>query len=97
VEDSDSSPDPTINLEPSLLACVTPAPETIHKCKEYARRPAVRTAETPSIIWYLEEEYKRNKHKFWRCGICKKNEILAMDKGTSSARMLEEWVGPRPN
>jgi hypothetical protein len=25
MEDSDSSPDPTINLDPSLLACITPA------------------------------------------------------------------------
>jgi hypothetical protein len=86
MEDSDSSLDHTINLDPSLLACVAPAPETIiHKCKEYTRRPAIRAAETPSIIWYLGREYERNKHKFWRCGICKKNKILAIDKGTSSA------------
>ena len=86
MEDSDSSFEHTIDLDPSLLSCVTPAPErVIHKCKEYTRRPAIRATETPSIIWYLGEKYKRNKHKFWRYGICKNNKILAMDKGTSSA------------
>ena len=86
IEDSDSSLEYTINLDPSLLSGVAPAPERVlHKYKEYTRRPGIRAAETPSIIWYLGEEYKRNKRKFWRCGICKKNKILAIDKGTSSA------------
>jgi hypothetical protein len=86
MEDSDSSLDRAIDLDRSLLPCVTPAPERIvHKCKEYVRRPAIRAAETPSVIWYLGEEYERNKQKFWRCGICKKNKMLAIDNGTSSA------------
>ena len=85
MEDSDSSFEQAIDLYLSLLSGVAPAPERVlHKCKEYTRRPGIRAAETPSIIWYLGEEYKRNNHKFWRCGICKKYKILVIDKGTSS-------------
>jgi hypothetical protein len=57
----------------------------VHKCKESTRRPGIRAAETPSIIWLVGEEYKRKKYKFWRCDICKKNKLLAIDKGISSA------------
>jgi hypothetical protein len=32
--------------------------------KEYTRRPDIRAAETPSVIWLVSEEYQRNKQKF---------------------------------
>jgi hypothetical protein len=30
----------------------------MHKYKEYIRRPDICAAETPSVIWYLGEEYE---------------------------------------
>jgi hypothetical protein len=77
---------PGIDLDPAIVASVTPAPEqVIHKYREYLRHPGIRAAETPSVIWSVGEEYRRNKKKYWRCGICKKTKMLAIDKGTTSA------------
>jgi hypothetical protein len=87
MDDSDSSPALCVlEVDPIVLASVNPAPErVVYKCKEYLRHPSVRHTETPSVIWYLGEEYERNKNKFWRCGICKKTKILVIRNGTSSA------------
>jgi hypothetical protein len=86
MEDSASSLDDAIELDPSLLLSVKAAPErVVHNSKEYTRRCDSRAAETPSVIWLIGEEYQRNNHKFWRCGLCKKNKLLAIDKGTTSA------------
>ena len=57
----------------------------MHNSKEYTCHCGSRAAETPSVIWLLREGYKRNIHKFWRCGLCKKNKLLAVDMGTTSA------------
>jgi hypothetical protein len=85
MEDSASSPEHVIELDPSLLFSVKPAPErVVHNSKEYTRRGS-RAAETPSVIWLIGEEYQRNNHKFWRCRLCKKNKLLAIDNGTTSA------------
>jgi hypothetical protein len=54
------------------------------KDKEYLHHSGLRAANEPSVIWRLGEEYKRNKQKFWRCGICNKNKMLAIEGGTSS-------------
>src|SRR5437762_3001263 len=81
-----SSPESNTNLDPTIAASVHPGPErVIHKCKEYIRRPSTRAAQDPSVIWRLGEEYERNKERFWRCGICNKTKMLAIQKGTSSA------------
>jgi hypothetical protein len=86
MEDSDLSLEHAVDLDPSLLSCVKPAPErVVCNSKEYTRHPGIRAAETPSVIWLVGEEYQRNKQKFWRCGLCKKNKLLAMNKGTTSA------------
>jgi hypothetical protein len=86
MEDSDLSLKHAVDLDPSLLSCVKPAPErVVCNSKEYTRHPGIRAAETPSVIWLVGEEYQRNKQKFWRCGLCKKNKLLAMNKGTTSA------------
>jgi hypothetical protein len=87
MSDTDSLVDDrATELDPGIIASISPAPErVVFKCKEYFRRPAIRATETPSIIWCIGEEYERNKHRFWRYGICKKTKLLAMDKGTTSA------------
>jgi hypothetical protein len=85
--DYDSSPfDGQINLNPAIASRFIAGPERVtHNCKDYIRRPAIYTAEAPSVIWRLGEEYERRGKRFWRCGICKKNKLLAIQKGTSSA------------
>jgi hypothetical protein len=86
IEDSDSSLGHAIELDPSPLSSIKPASERVlYNCKEYTRRCGIRAAETPSIIWLIGEEYRRNNNKFWRCGLCKKNKLLAIDKGITSA------------
>jgi hypothetical protein len=65
MEDSDLSLEHAVDLDPSLLSCVKPAPErVVCNSKEYTRRPDIRAAETPSVIWLVSEEYQRNKQKF---------------------------------
>jgi hypothetical protein len=56
----------------------------IVKGKEYFCHPGIRAARQPSVIWALGEEYERDGKKHWRCGVCKKNKMLAIDSGTSS-------------
>jgi hypothetical protein len=87
ISDPDSSsPESSINLDPTIAASVHPGPErAVHKCKEYIRRPGIHAAQDPYVIWSLGDEYKRNKERFWRYGICKKTKILAIQRGTSSA------------
>lgn len=87
MSDPDSSSlEPNINLDPAITASVHPGPErVVHKCKEYIRRPGIRAAQDPSVIWSLGEEYERKQERFWRCGICTKTKMLAIQKGTSSA------------
>jgi hypothetical protein len=81
-----SSPESSINLDPAIAASVRPGPErAVHQCKEYIRHPGIRAAQDLSVIWSSGEEYERNKKRFWRCGICKKTKMLAIQKGTSSA------------
>jgi hypothetical protein len=75
-----------VNLGPAIASQVIPGPErVVVKCREYLRHPGIRAASDPSVIWRLGEEYERNKNKYWRCGICHKNKMLAIDSGTSSA------------
>jgi hypothetical protein len=80
MSDPDSSSlEPSVDLDPAIAASVHPGPErVIHKCKEYIRHPGIRAAQDPSVIWSLGEEYKRNKERFWRCGICKKAKMLVI-------------------
>jgi hypothetical protein len=87
MNDPDSSgPESSINLDPTIAARVHPGPErVVHKYKEYVRHPGIRAVQDPSVIWSLGEEYRRNKETFWRCGICNKTEMLAIQRGTSSA------------
>jgi hypothetical protein len=73
-------------LDPTLTTKLASFPDRIVvKGKEYLHHPGLRAANEPSVIWRLGEEYKRNKQKFWRCGICNKNKMLAIKGGTSSA------------
>jgi hypothetical protein len=87
IDDSDSAPAPyVLNIDPIILASVTPAPErVVYKYKEYLRRPGLRNTEIFLVIWSIREEYERNKNKFWRCGIYKITRMLVIDNGTSSA------------
>jgi hypothetical protein len=86
MEDSDSSLGHAIKLDPSLLSNIKPAPERVlYNGKEYTRRCGIRVAETPSVIWLIGEKYRRNNHKFWRYRLCKKNKLLAIDKGITLA------------
>jgi hypothetical protein len=40
--------DRVTELDPAIVASISPAPErVVFKCKEYFRRPAIRTTETP--------------------------------------------------
>jgi hypothetical protein len=87
MSDCDASPfDGHIDLDPAIASSVTAGPERVtHNCKDYVRRPTIHAAEAPSVIWRLGEEYERRRKRFWRCGICKKNKLLAIQRGTSSA------------
>jgi hypothetical protein len=87
MSNSDSSvADAEVFLNPAIAATVTPAPErVINRSREYIRHPSVRATEAPSVIWRAGEEYQRNNKKFWRCGICKKSKLLAIENGMSSA------------
>ena len=77
---------PILNLDPAITASVRPGPErAVYNHREYIRHPEIRTAQDPSVIWNLGEEYERNHKRFWRCGICKKTKMLATQKGTSSS------------
>jgi hypothetical protein len=82
MEDSDSSLGHAIELDSSLLYSIKPAPERVlYNCKEYTRRYGIRAAEIPSVIWLIGKKYRRNNYKFWRCGLCKKNKLLVINKG----------------
>src|SRR5437763_16348966 len=87
MEDSDSSStNEPLNIDPSILASVTQGrPRVVSKGKEYQRHYGSRAARVPSVIWNTGEEYERNGKKYWRCGICKNNKLLAINNGTSSA------------
>jgi hypothetical protein len=40
-----------------------------------------------SVIWELGDEYERrgqDRKQYWRCGLCRKNTLLAIDGGSSS-------------
>jgi hypothetical protein len=51
MEDSDLSLKHAVNLDPSFLSCVKPAPErVVCNNKEYTRHPDIHAAETPSVI-----------------------------------------------
>jgi hypothetical protein len=80
MSDCDSSSfNSQIDLDPAIASSVTAGPERVtHNCKDYVRRPAIYAAEAPSVIWRLGEEYERRRKRFWRCGICKKNKLLAI-------------------
>ena len=82
VEMSDCGSSPfngQIDLDPTIASSVNAGPERVtHNCKDYVRRPAIYAAEAPSVIWRLGEEYERRGKRFWRCGICKKNKLLAI-------------------
>ena len=81
--DSDS---PVFNLDPAIAASVCPGPEkATYNHREYIRHPGIHAAQDPSVIWSVGEEYERNKKRFWRCGICKRTKMLAIQNGTSSA------------
>jgi hypothetical protein len=78
--------DHEVSLDPAIASQVTPGSErVVVKCREYLRHLGIRAASDPSVIWRLGEEYERNKKKYWRCGICNKNKMLAIDSETSSA------------
>jgi hypothetical protein len=78
--------DHEVTLDPDIAARVIPAPQRV-LCKgyEYLRHPGTRAASDPSIIWRVGEEYERKGKRYWRCGICNKNKMLAINSGTSSA------------
>jgi hypothetical protein len=80
------SDSPVLNLDPAIAASVRLGPErAVYSHREYIRHPGIRAAQDPSMIWNLGEEYERNHKRFWRCGICKKTKMLAIQKGTRSA------------
>jgi hypothetical protein len=86
MEDSDSSLGHAIELDHSLLSNIKPAPERVlYNGKEYTRRCGIRAVETPSVIWLIGEKYRGNNYKFWPYGLCKKNKLLAINKGIISA------------
>ena len=73
---SDSS---VLNLNPTITASVRPGPEkAVYDHREYVRHLGIRSAQDPSVIWNLGEEYERNNKRFWRCGICKKTKMLVI-------------------
>ena len=77
---------PAFNLDPAIAASVCPGPKrAIYNHREYIRHPGIHAAQDPSVIWSIEEEYERNKKRFWRCGICKRTKMLAIQNRTSSA------------
>jgi hypothetical protein len=55
------------DIDPSILNAVTHGTQrVINKGKEYLRRPGLRAARVPSIVWILGEEYERKEEKHWR-------------------------------
>ena len=77
---------PVLNLNPAITSSVRPGPErAAYNHREYIRCPGIRATQDHSVTWDLGEEYERNNKRFWRCEICKKTEMLVIQKGTSSA------------
>jgi hypothetical protein len=68
ISDSDLSSDAEqFDIDPSILNTVTYGTQrVINKGKEYLRRPGLRAARVPSIVWILGEEYERKEEKHWR-------------------------------
>jgi hypothetical protein len=85
MSDSDSLlSEPQIEIDPAITFKLTPgAQRVVFNCKEYLRHPDIRAAEAGSVIWVLGEDYEREDKKFWRCGLCRRNQLLIINSGTS--------------
>jgi hypothetical protein len=93
MSDCDSlASDTAINIDPEVAAAYSRRPDyVVHKGKTYQwqqHTDHTRAFCKPSVIWDLGDEYGRmensRQRRFWRCGICKKNTLLACENSSSS-------------